>query len=78
VIVTDVYAARAKERPTVRAEDLVAAMRHSAAEHVATLDQVVAHLLPRLRPGDVLITLGAGDGYLIGERVLEHLGRWDG
>jgi UDP-N-acetylmuramate--alanine ligase len=73
VIVTDVYAARAKEQPTVRAADLVAAMRHPAVEHVAALDQVVDHLLSQLDAGDVLITLGAGDGYLIGERVLRQL-----
>ena len=31
--------------------------------------------LPRaLKPGDVLLTLGAGDGYVVGQRVLEALG----
>jgi len=30
-------------------------------------------LCEELRPGDVLVTLGAGDGYLVGERVLTRL-----
>ena len=70
VIVTDIYAARASERPTIGVESLVTALAHRSARHIGSLEQVAAHLLERLHPGDVLITLGAGDGYLIGERVL--------
>jgi UDP-N-acetylmuramate--alanine ligase len=39
------------------------------------LDQAVEALLDLLRPGDVLLTLGAGDGYKVGEMVLFELGR---
>jgi UDP-N-acetylmuramate--alanine ligase len=42
--------------------------------HIGGAEDVEEHLLERLRPGDVLITLGAGDGYLVGERVLQALG----
>jgi hypothetical protein len=37
------------------------------------LDAAVAALLDLVRPGDVLLTLGAGDGYKVGERVLAEL-----
>jgi UDP-N-acetylmuramate--alanine ligase len=37
------------------------------------LDNVVAMLVDQVEPGDVVITLGAGDGYLVGERLLQSL-----
>lgn len=46
---------------------------HPDAQYIESLDQVVSELLASLRPGDILITLGAGDGYLVAERVLERL-----
>ncbi len=78
VIITDIYAARAKERPTVDAERLVAALTHPSARHIGSLQEVEQFLLENLSPGDVLLTLGAGDGYLIGERVLAALKEQEG
>ncbi len=73
-IITDVYAARSREvHGAADAMALVAAIDHPAVRHIGSLADVEAHLLARLAPGDVLITLGAGDGYLIGEHVLEAL-----
>jgi len=69
-IILDVYAARAREVATLRAEDLAHALHHPAARYLGGADAVVLALGDMLKPGDVLITLGAGDGYLIGERVL--------
>jgi UDP-N-acetylmuramate--alanine ligase len=48
-------------------------VRHPDARYVPSLDSAVAVLLERVRPGDVVMTLGAGDGYLVGERVLDGL-----
>lgn len=73
VIVTDIYAARAKERPTVDAERLATALAHRSARHIGGLEDVERYLVDNLCAGDVLMTLGAGDGYLIGERVLTAL-----
>jgi len=73
VIITAIYAARAHERPVIGAEELVAAIRHPRVRHIGALDDVVRYLMERLLPGDVLLTLGAGDGYLVGERVLALL-----
>jgi len=75
VIVLDVYPAReaAADFPGITAAALVARMGHPDARHAASHDAAVTHLLERLRPGDVLVTLGAGDGHLIGERVLARL-----
>jgi len=49
-------------------------MRHPDARYVGPLDDAAAFLAARLRPGDVLITLGAGDGYRVGEMVLGEVG----
>lgn len=73
VIVSDIYAAREVDDLGVSARDIVARMRHPDAMHIGPLDEVAAYLLERLRPGSVLITLGAGDGYKVGERVLEGM-----
>jgi len=73
VIITDIYAARSHERPTISAADLVAACRHPRVRHIGSIDAVVGYLARHLCPGDVLLTLGAGDSYLISERVLAQL-----
>lgn len=75
VIVTDVYAARSRERATIHPEEIAASIEHPNAHHVGGQEQVVAYLLERLERGDVLLTLGAGDGYRIGEDVLARLAR---
>jgi UDP-N-acetylmuramate--alanine ligase len=78
VLVTSIYAAREKNSLGVSGKDLVARMNHADVRYVATLQDAAATLLDRVQPGDVVLTLGAGDGYLIGEWVLERLGHKDG
>jgi UDP-N-acetylmuramate--alanine ligase len=70
VIVTDIYAAREDDDLGVSGADIVARTRHPDACYIAGLDEVTDHLLGRLKSGDVLLTLGAGDGYRVGEDVL--------
>ena len=73
VLVTRIYAAREQDSLGVCGRDIVARMKHSDAQYVASLEDVARSLLESTRPGDVIITLGAGDSYLIGERVLRRL-----
>jgi UDP-N-acetylmuramate--alanine ligase len=73
VIVVDIYPAREYDNLGVSAADIVARMTHLDTRHIATLDDAADYLLRHLTVGDVLITLGAGDGYLVGERVLASL-----
>lgn len=70
VIILDTYAARAREVGGLDAERLRTLIRHPAVEHIPTIDAAVDSLAARLRPGDVLLTCSAGDGNLVGERVL--------
>lgn len=73
VIVTDIYAAREQDDGSVSAAQLVAASDHPAIQHIGALEAVASHLAEQTRPGDVVITLGAGSSYQIGEMLLEQL-----
>ncbi|MBI5029658.1 MAG: UDP-N-acetylmuramate--L-alanine ligase [Chloroflexi bacterium] len=69
VIVTEIYAARETDTLGMSGEHIVRKMSHRDAQFIATLDQVLEQLAHRLKPGDVLITLGAGDVNRVGEQV---------
>ncbi|MHB9032867.1 MAG: UDP-N-acetylmuramate--L-alanine ligase [Anaerolineae bacterium] len=73
VIIMDIYRARSRERDEVRACDLAQAIKHPQVRWIPTRAEVVACLLSGLKSGDLLLTLGAGDGYLVGKDVLEQL-----
>lgn len=76
VLVTEVYAAREPEPADgFGALQVLAAMQHPDAHFTPKNSQAVTRLLDRLQPGDVLLVLSAGDGDVIGERVLEALKR---
>jgi len=79
VWVTDIYASREKDSLGISALDLVQRLRaqHPDVHYCATLDECSAHLAESLQPGDVLLTLGAGDGYRVGESVLAALAKHD-
>ncbi len=73
VLISDVYAAREKDSLGITSADLVQRMEHSDARLVAGLREASDYLESRLKPGDVLLTLGAGNGYSVGEAVLRAL-----
>ena len=76
VVVCDVYLAREDPDPSVTGA-LVASAVPLPPEHVAfvpDLDDVAAALVSRARPGDLVLTLGAGSVTEVGPRVLELLG----
>jgi len=73
VVVTDIYPAREFDDLGVSAADIVACMSHLDARYIPGLSEAADHLFDHLKPGDVLITLGAGDGYKVGENVLAKL-----
>jgi UDP-N-acetylmuramate--alanine ligase len=73
VLVTGVYAAREKDDLGVSSADVLARMNHSGARLVADFETAVDVLETGARSGDVVLTLGAGDGYLIGEQLLARL-----
>lgn len=75
VVVMDIYVAREDPEPGVSGE-LVASHVPLPAERVAFIrswSRTPAGLVERARPGDVVLTLGAGDVTLVGPEVLELL-----
>ncbi len=80
VLVTDIYAAREQNTYGISSSDLVARVQAQSppgtepdVRYVRSFDDAVAELLDRIQPGDVVLTLGAGDGCVIGERLLSSL-----
>ena len=76
-VVTDVYMPAGREVDTlgVSAADIVATMHHPDAHYVGGLNEAVTYVCERLEPGDMLLTMGAGDVFRVGEEVLARLGR---
>jgi UDP-N-acetylmuramate--alanine ligase len=73
VLLLPIYAARETDTLGVRSEDILRRMTHSDAQCVPDFEAAVDFLRRHVRPGDVVLTLGAGDVYRVGERLLEAL-----
>ncbi len=76
VIIMDIYAAGEKPLPGVSGRVVYEGIRkhgHKDTVFLGDSTAVVDHLASVLHEGDILITLGAGDVWKIGERILETL-----
>ena len=73
VVITDIYAAREKDTLGISAADLATAICHPVVRYIGDLSEVAESELERLQPGDVLMTVGAGDVDRVGNLVLEGL-----
>jgi UDP-N-acetylmuramate--alanine ligase len=73
VIVLPVYAARETDTLGVSAASVVEAMDHRSVRAAASMEEALNWLGTEVRAGDVVLTLGAGDGDQVGEWLLEIL-----
>ena len=76
VFVSDIYAAGEEPIAGISSATLVekiAATGHSAAHYVARRGEIAAQALAQLQPGDLFITLGAGDIWQSGDELLRLL-----
>jgi UDP-N-acetylmuramate--alanine ligase len=76
LFVMDIYAASEKPIEGVTAETLVERIRqfgHRGVQYVGTIDRGVEALLGAAQEGDLVLTLGAGNVWQAGEKVLEKL-----
>ena len=74
----DIYAASEEPIPGVTAEAMAERTRqfgHRAAEYVGSIDAGVAAIAQGLEPGDLIITLGAGNVTQAAELILERMRR---
>lgn len=74
VIITDIYAAREKDTGEIKAEDLVNKIHETSdnAVYMKDFSDIEKYLKEKLEPGDIFLTIGAGDVYKIGEKIVEH------
>jgi UDP-N-acetylmuramate--alanine ligase len=75
VVIVDIFRSRETPDPAVSAADIVRRMSHPDARYIPALVDAASFLCEQLRPGDVLLTLGAGDGNQVGQKVLDVLGQ---
>ncbi|HEX9442371.1 MAG TPA: UDP-N-acetylmuramate--L-alanine ligase [Roseiflexaceae bacterium] len=73
VRIGDIYAGRETDTFGIDSATLAGRIEHPDARAVGDLDHAAAALLNLLRRGDVLLTLGAGDGHKVGEMILAAL-----
>jgi UDP-N-acetylmuramate--alanine ligase len=76
VFVLDIYAASEPPIEGVTAAALVERLRafgHRAAEYAGSLDRGVEAVLAVVEPGDMVLTLGAGNVWQAGDKILEKL-----
>ncbi|KXS42466.1 MAG: UDP-N-acetylmuramate--alanine ligase [Candidatus Frackibacter sp. T328-2] len=72
VIITDIYAAGEDPIPGVEAErvaNLINQRNFGKAKFISDLDDVYHYLQKKLQAGELLLTLGAGDVWKVGERL---------
>lgn len=74
VVVLPIYAAREKPDPNISSEKLVGAMskHHDSVAHAKDFTDAASKLRGILRRGDVLVTIGAGDIYKVGEALMRN------
>lgn len=81
VIVLPVYAARERKEDlgfsanALNPIEIARKIRHRNVRNAASFGDALGMLLSQVKGGDVIITLSAGDGNLVGERLLEMLNR---
>ncbi|MES2437257.1 MAG: Mur ligase family protein [Patescibacteria group bacterium] len=73
VIIAPIYAAREPVDPSISSELLAQEISKSgvSAQAMNSFDEIEKHL-NTLKKGDVIMTMGAGDIYKVGEKILAH------
>lgn len=77
VLLTDVYGAGEEPIPGVTGKIIVnEVLRHNSGKHIAYLprrEEIINYLMPMLREGDLLLVMGAGDIFSVGQEIVFNL-----
>jgi UDP-N-acetylmuramate--alanine ligase len=73
VIVLNIFASREQDDGLINSSKLVNQIRHPNVRYIDSFTAAADYLLEHITPPAVLLTLGAGDGYQVGEWVLQGL-----
>lgn len=73
VIIADIYAARENDTGEINSSILADKIKENGinAQYIGSFEQIANYLLQNCQQGDMLITMGAGDVYLIGESLVQ-------
>ncbi|HJV45981.1 MAG TPA: UDP-N-acetylmuramate--L-alanine ligase [Bacillota bacterium] len=77
VVIADIYSPANDKRMDVTAGKLVDLIKENSNEnaiYMPTKDDVFAHLVEVVQPGDLVITMGAGDIWKVAEKLVDYLG----
>ncbi len=77
VIITKIFPAREPIPTDFSSQDIVDAMDHPEVLFIPKLEDVTEFLSENLSPGDVLLTLTAGDAIQINDQIVERFGQND-
>jgi UDP-N-acetylmuramate--alanine ligase len=78
-LIADVYVARGSQIEGINSKRLVQAIEHPDIHYIeGSADQMAEKVLPYLRSGDLLLTMGAGDVTKVGPRIVEMLKQGQG
>ncbi|MDY4573460.1 MAG: UDP-N-acetylmuramate--L-alanine ligase [Intestinibacter sp.] len=74
VIITDIFAAREDDPGTIHSKDLVERLNHNNvdATYISKFEDIVKYLKENIKPDDIVMTVGAGPVYLVGEDLLKQ------
>ncbi|HZK33007.1 MAG TPA: UDP-N-acetylmuramate--L-alanine ligase [Tissierellaceae bacterium] len=72
-IITDIYAAREKDNGIVHSRDLKNAITNKGLDaiYLKTFKEIETYLKNNTKENDIIVTMGAGNIYLVGESILE-------
>jgi len=73
LILADIYAAREKDNGQISSKMLEGLIREQGVDamYLPSFEKIAAYLKQNVSPGDLVITMGAGDVYKIGEMLIE-------
>ncbi len=71
--ITDIYAAGESPIEGIYSEKLVSDIKHSQISYLKKSNEMSTFICTQLKPGDIFVTLGAGDGWKLGLEVLEKI-----
>lgn len=74
VIITDIYAAREVDNGEIHSRDLAKAVKEKGTDciYLSTFDEVEDYLMENANAGDLILTMGAGNIYTLGESILSR------
>ncbi|MBC8587924.1 UDP-N-acetylmuramate--L-alanine ligase [Paratissierella segnis] len=75
VIIPDIYAARERDNGDIHSRDLVNEInkKSSNAIYLSTFEEIEEYLLQKVQGKDIIVTMGAGNVYQVGESILKHV-----